>query len=352
MRNCIRGAGVAAALLFLLAPLAAHAGSITPASYSATIGVGDSVTVSKTVTTDATKVADIFFLADNTGSMSGVITSMKSVASTLLTDLASTYADAHFGVGHYYGDVSETGGPGYSLQQGLSNSTGAAQTQINAWNASGGGDTPEANLDALRHVASDVATGWRDTAAKVVVWFGDAPGHTETTDLPTAIAALVAEGVNVIALNSSGGGTGIDGTYDGAANQASTIAAATGGSLFNNFTSVPVGSIASTIEGLIGAATSNLSLAVLGGVPAGLDIAFTCTSVGGCSSVPGGESRTFDMTITGLTAGSYSFTVYSPGVDGAVETDDITVGAVPEPGTLLLLGSGIVGFLARRRRVA
>jgi hypothetical protein len=61
------------------------------------------------------------------------------------------------------------------------------------------------------------------------------------------------------------------------------------------------------------------------------------------------------MDVTGVTAGTYDFSVFAAGVDAA-ETDHITVGGavgVPEPPVLLLFGLGLLGLVAvaeHRRR--
>ena len=381
MKRFIISAAVAAAFT---APSVALAGSISPATFEATIAVGGSVTVSKTVTTDAIGASkvDVFFLTDDTGSMGGPINSVKTTAGALLTALQSTYADIAFGVGSYDGDPRE-GVPiasppaanltaAYSRQSMITTDTAQVQAAINTWAAGGGNDAPEANFFALHQVATSggftdgsgttdndgagystgLATGWREGAARVIVWFGDVVSHTTTVSQDEAIAALTANGVTVVAMNSRGDDGGIDGS-----NQADSIVAATGGVIVNNFTSVPVANIVTSIVGAIGDATStlDLSLAVQGGVPDGLDVSFACTSVGGCDDVAGGESRTFDMTITGLSAGVYEFTVIAPGVAGASEFDRITVGegggTVPEPGILGLLAASMIGAgFARRRK--
>lgn len=106
MKRFIISAAITAAFA---GPSIALAGSISPATFEATIAVGGSVTVSKTVTTDAIGASkvDVFFLTDDTGSMSGVINNVKSTAGALLTQLQATYTDIAFGVGSYDGDPVE-----------------------------------------------------------------------------------------------------------------------------------------------------------------------------------------------------------------------------------------------------
>ena len=381
MKRFIISAAVAAAFT---APSVALAGSISPATFEATIAVGGSVTVSKTVTTDAIGASkvDVFFLADDTGSMGSVINNVKNTADALLTALQDAYTDIAFGVGSYDGDPRE-GVPiasppdlnltaAYSRQSMITTNTTQAQAAINTWEADGGGDGPEANFFALHQVATSggltdglgstdnggagystgLTTGWREGAARVIVWFGDITSHTTTVDQAEAIAALNANGVTVVAMNNFGDNRGIDGS-----NQADAIVAATGGVIVNNFSSVSVSNVVNSIVAAIGDATStfDLSLAVQGGVPAGLNVSFVCTSAEGCDDVAGGESRTFEMTITGLTEGEYDFTVIAPGVAGASERDLITVGegggTVPEPGILGLLAASMIGAgFARRRK--
>jgi hypothetical protein len=375
---------IAAAATLLCFAGAAGAASITPSSFSATLGVGGSVTVSKTITLDpsgAGKV-DIFFLTDDTGSMGGVINNVRSTASGLLSDLNSRFADAAFGAGSYDGDPRE-GVPiasppatnltaAYSRQAAITTNTATVLAGINTWAAGGGGDGPEANFFALHQVATQggstdgvgttdpglstgLSTGWRAGAQPVIVWFGDVSSHTTTVDQAEAIAALQANNVIVVGMNSGNANGGID-----TAGQASGITSATSGTLINNFASIPVGTIADTIVDAIGTVTSEVDLDFFHTAGAGVGVSFLCTDAEGCDDVLGGESRTFDVTFTGLAPGIYNFIVGARGVS-AVETDRICVsgpgvscdGTVPEPGTLGLLGLALGAFaLARRRRFA
>jgi hypothetical protein len=366
---CLAGAAA------LALPGLALAGSISPATYTDTIDVGETISVDKTVTTDvggASKV-DVFFLADNTGSMGGTISAVATNAAAILNASVFTGLDIGWGVGRYFGDPSEGvgGGGAYDVLQTITTNHTDVQTAINAWIASGGGDTPEANLYALQQaategaataggVSSGEATGWRTGTQRIVAWFGDATGHTETLGLDETIAALTGAGVTVVGFNSSAiSGFGIDGTYGAdARNQASTIVAGTGGSLVNNFLSLSSSELVDAIVGAISTAAANLDLHFgTSGDTSGLNIAFICTDALGCDGVPGGESRTFRMDVTGVTAGTYDFSVFAAGVD-AVERDHITVGGgsigVPEPPVLLLFGLGLLGLVAvaehRRRR--
>jgi len=64
---------ISTALLLGLVPAGAMADSLSPSAFSATLAVGGSTTIHKTVTIDQSPSAkvDVFFLADTTGSMGG-----------------------------------------------------------------------------------------------------------------------------------------------------------------------------------------------------------------------------------------------------------------------------------------
>jgi hypothetical protein len=341
--------GAVTAVLATALPMQAQ--SITPPTFTGTMNVGQTITIHKTITLAASgaNLVDLFFLADNTGSMGGIIGQAQTGASAILGGLPSGI-NYNFGVGRYFGDPIEGVAPStaYQTLTPLTSSSAAAQTGISGWFASGGGDLPEANFFALQQVSN--TTAWRTGSQRLIVWFGDAYSHTATTTQAGAIAALNGVNAKVIAFNSLGAGGGID-----QFGQASAVVAGTSGSLTNNFSSLSGAAFQAAVTSAISTASATLNL-TFGStlVGSGLTLSFVCTDPLGCNNVGGGESRTFDLVITANTPGTYDFSVFANGV-AATEVDRITVvnpGVVPEPSTYILLGTGLlaVGFMAHRRR--
>ncbi len=212
---------------------------------------------------------DIYFLADTTGSMGGPIATIKAQASTIMTTVLLAAPNAQFGVGNYKDYPYD--GYAYQHQLSITADTGAVQTAINGWSGTGGYDLPEAQLYALDQIAN-VGVGWRLGTTKVLVWFGDNPGHDPVpiaaTSLgyditeATATADLVNAGIKVIAISTTTGvgldadPTGLGGDYaavysiveDGSAGQGTNIAAATGGVHLTGVTSEDIAD--AILEGL------------------------------------------------------------------------------------------------------
>jgi len=154
--------------------------TIDPAVDNLRLGECDTVTEIITVTIPASAAvapADIYFLADNTASMTAVIAAVQAGASAILGSLSSL-AGLQFGVGEYR-DFDNAGDASLAFQplQPITANTAAVTTAINTWSASGGGDLPEAQFYALDQVAGSPAIGWRPGVKHIVVWLGDAPGH-------------------------------------------------------------------------------------------------------------------------------------------------------------------------------
>lgn len=339
----------------LLSPVMVLADSINPSSFTTSLGVGESVTINKTVTitegVPTTAKVDVVFVADTTGSMAGQIASAQAGASSILSTL-SGLGDVRFGVG-FYGD------PSGGLTQNLTSNFSAVTTAINNWQAGvpeGGGDFPEANLIGWTNVANDAL--WRDDSRRFIVTFGDAPGHvggiygTETQ----AVSALNAEDIQMEIINTGTSTSGMNSSVDGKpADQANRFADATGGEVFNGFNS------SGTATAIINAITSafetynTVSLDPVGNLPGvGVSVSSPITGVFDRSI-----TRTFDYTVTftGLTGGTHNFSINAL-VDGGIvasESDRIIVGGgggnpVPEPSTLLLFGAGALGLGVARYR--
>lgn len=343
MKKCL----FSLAAVSLLFPAISMADSISPATYSADLAIGESTTIHKTVTiteeVTSAKV-DVFFLTDTTGSMGGLINSVITSASEILSS-ASSFGDVAFGVGEYK-DIYDS--YTYRLNTALTTDTAAVQTGINMYSASGGGDWPEANLFALDKVATE--TAWRDDSTRILVWFGDAYGHDPRAGVSEteAIASLVAENIVVEAMNTGTASSGLDAT-----GQASRITAATGG---DYYATIGTSAIVETINDAIASVFEEYGEVSLdlSGVPAGLTATVDPGSYTGDWTREGERTFEFDVEITGDVAGSYAFGINAL-VDGgivAIERDKINVSAIPEPGTMLLFGTGLsalAGFSRRRR---
>ena len=209
---------------------------LDPLLVERTIKLGTSVDITKTVHTPTIAPnPHICFLADTTGSMAGPIASVQAGAAGVMALVNGVHPNAQFCVAEYkdVGDVFS-----YRLNQGLTTNKVDVQTGINAWVADGGGDAPEAQLNALVELSGHIVADPKLNASRIIVWFGDVSGHDPTKNGATqasAIAALTAAGIRVIAIDVGS----LDGT-----GQATKITGATGGVLLSG---VAAGDVAAAI---------------------------------------------------------------------------------------------------------
>jgi len=354
----------AAGLLGCMVAAPVLADSIDPEAFTATLAVGESITIQKTVTVSAgspsTSRADVFFLVDTSGSMGGIINSVKSNAGSILSS-TSGFGDIAWGVGSYEDfPTSPWGGSGdeaWRLNQAITTDAALVQNGINSLTLGYGNDGPESNLYALSQAASEAS--WRAGAQKFVVWFGDAEGHDPDTTpgypgptLSQTIDTLTGEMITVIGVNSGYVSGGLDQT-----GQATAITDATGGnyvSIGSNPGDLIVDTILDSLEAAF-AVYSQVSLAAYDNLP-GVDVSI---SAGYFGSYDRSEERefTFDVTFTALAEGVHDFYIDAL-VDGGIigtELDRIIVtngGSTPvsEPGALSLLFAGMGLLVAARRR--
>lgn len=174
---------------------------------------------------------------------------MQAGANSILSALTGLGLDLMFGVGNYKDFPPASPSP-FTHQLNPTNVAANITAAIGTWSAIAGGDIPEGQFLALDQLAQPPggSIGWRAGAKRIIVWYGDAPGHdpicAAISGLGSAIteasvkAKLVAEQITVLAISTATPGldadpvpistdyTGTCGAPGGTAGQASRLAAA------------------------------------------------------------------------------------------------------------------------------
>lgn len=262
----------------------AFADGVTP-NVAQAADPGEVIHVTKTVSTPPIPPKpDIVLLVDKTGSMGGELANVKANFSSIVSQVQAVQPDAQFAVAAYcdFGDPA----PAFELFTDLTGDGPALDTAINNVNLCDGGDTPEAQLNALWEIGDggDAVT-FRPDSSRIVVWYGDNPGHDPSgghTEVDATLSLVDVE-AKVLAI-STGAANNLDGT-----GQATRITNATGGDLLSG---VAAGDVSDAIlEGL-----QNLDVTVAGAPSCdpGLSIALSPAS----QTVQSGTDAVFDETIT------------------------------------------------------
>jgi hypothetical protein len=341
-----------------LASTGVFADTISPTSFSASLGVGESVTIRKTVVIEAAgpsaATIDAHFLIDTSGSMGSVIANAKTAASGILNALAA-FGDLSSSVGVY----SERALVTDAIRSGLTTTDATTIAAINAVTLGDpdfGGDYPESGDTAVYLATENLA--WRSGSNRFMFVLSDA--SMKGTDEATVIASLVAKDVTVIGLQF---GSNCFSGEPGECSLTQSIAAI-GGTTFAGGTS-PSDLVDAVTAGITSGFANYRKVTVddLGGGLPEIDVSTVCVSadIGACvgSDAIGTYDRSidrtfeYDVTFTRLAAGDKTFDTYAL-VDGGIvarERDIFGGGTVPAPGTLALAGLALVGLsMARRRR--
>jgi len=344
----IRRAGTLAVGALGILASGAFADSISPTSYSASLGVGESVTIRKTVTvTEApptSALIDVMFVFDTTGSMGPGIDGAKAMAGGLLASLGS-FGSVASGVG-FYND------PTFGVLQTVTTTAATTVATIASLSVSGGGDYPELGYAGITAAAD--GGGWRAGSNRFIIALGDA-GFKPDSAIASTIAAMGAVGADLIGIDfcSSAGTCALAPTF------ASSIGGL-GGTTYASSAS-PADIAAAITAGITAGFAKYTTVTVddLGGGGGIIDVAATCVSAdsGACvgADAVGTYDRSvertfeFDVTFTRLAGGDLVFDTFAI-VDRGIVAAERDTFTTPEPATLVLMGVSLLGIGAARRR--
>ena len=338
--------------------LQANATSVSPTSVSANLLPGTSASPQplNTGVTASSVPLDVLFILDLSSSLIDELAECKSEATTIMTQIRSSYSDSKFGVASFmdypgtftytgyeddgeegviYGDAL-SGDYAWNLDQDLTTNTDTASTTINNLTMGFGGDVPQ---DYTRVLYESRFVSWRNNAIKVVVLMGDAPVHDEDfyapntyggdpgrdatagtaddLDFQTVVAQLKSADIRVVTINSYTGGPHPDAIsgFQYMSNQTGGLYRALG----------DVNDIPSTIVNAVNISAKFSSITLR--AASGYENWFSFTpSI--YANVGDGETKTFNITLNapaGTKTGTYSFYIYVIGT-GSGET---TIANIP-----------------------
>ncbi len=308
-----------------------------------TLGEVITVTVPKSV---GVSKADVYFLADTTGSMGSILASVQTGANAILTALNGLGLDLAFGVGNYKDFPIPTSNP-YAFQHQLNLTTNAVDVTnaINTWVAADGSDGSEGQLFALDQIAEPPggSIGWRTGSKRIIVWFGDAPGHDPICTAISGLAAditeasvtnkLVTEKITVLAISTvTGFPNGLDDdpitsandyaafcSIGGTSGQGTRIATATPNGTF--ISGIDATSIVDTIIKLIANAISTINNLKL--LPTGGTVPFVTfiSPLGGYGPLASDVEHVlpFDVVFTGVIPCSEKPQVFTGTIDAVAD---------------------------------
>lgn len=126
-------------------------------------------------------VADVYFLIDTTGSMSGPIANVQSSLTTLASEIRSRIPNVHLGVGQFrdlpldacgdgggfgFGTCGSAGDEAYIHEQDITDDVTSVQTALDRLSAGGGADGPESHVIALFHTATGLGATYSHSSGR------------------------------------------------------------------------------------------------------------------------------------------------------------------------------------------
>jgi hypothetical protein len=282
MKKRMHAVAVASAAALSLVATAASA-AVDPISVDEALDPGESITITKTVSTpELPPQPDIVLLVDRTGSMGGAIDNVKANMTSIISSVESEAPTAQWAVASY---CDEGEPPVFALHSDLTDDTTATVDAVDNIALCIGGDNPEAQLNALWEIGSGGgAVSFRPDSSRIVVWFGDYPGHDPSLGHTLADATTSLTDVEARVLAISVGDDQLDAT-----GQATHITTETGGALMSGVGADEVS--AAILEGL-----SNLPVEVAGAPSC--DVGLSVTLDPATQTVTSGDDAIFEETIT------------------------------------------------------
>jgi len=131
-------------------------------------------------TTGAGGGLDIVFVVDNTGSMGDSIEVVKGKIREFITASKGKHTQIRYGLVQY----RDAGDDFVTRVTPFTSDTAAFESAVSAMSAQGGGDWPEAMLDAIYVAATKMQ--WQ-SQRRVMILLGDAPGHEKVVEAPSSV---------------------------------------------------------------------------------------------------------------------------------------------------------------------